>query len=358
VSIAVNRTRSLDQFMGKLEALGIRIARPGEDALFTAEPEPSMVPMHWKWSELKPLFSDLSEHLKLTPGGARRTLKLANPGLPYGTTPTFWASIQYILPGETATAHRHTPSAFRFVMEGEGCRTTVEGENYPMNEGDLVLTPSWAWHDHVHHGSGPMIWLDVLDISLVRSLNSTFFQDYHRDVQPINQVPDRSYRQHGSGLLRPPGEPSSAAVSPLLVYPRSVMESALSEAEALPADPNDDVILEYQNPATGAAAMLTMSLKAQTLRPGFRGSYHRHTGSKVYWVISGAGATTVGGRRFEWSSGDFLAIPSWAPHRHENPGHESARLFRVDDTPTLRAFGLYREESLPDDWTATRDQNR
>lgn len=342
------------EFSQRLASLGLRIQQPGDTPLFTAEPEPTMVPMHWRWADLEGLFDELAEHLRLVPGGGRRTLKLTNPGLPYGTTPTFWASIQYILPGEVATAHRHTPEAFRFVMYGHGCATTVGGENYEMNEGDLVLTPGWAWHDHVHKGDRPMIWLDVLDISLVRAFNSIFFENFEDDVQPIGDVRDRTYRQFGTGLLRPPGAPASSQHNPLLAYPKAVSDMAVEHGKGLAPDPNDDVIMEYQNPATGGPAMMSMSMKSQLLRPGFSGRQHRHTGSKVYWIVDGAGRTTIDGQPFDWSKGDFLAVPSWATVQHGNPTNAEARLFRVDESPVLRAVGLYREESVTQDWTPHR----
>lgn len=359
MSIADSEPRvSREEFTTRLDDLGLRIASLGDEPLFTDEPQSAMVPMHWKWAELRGLFDELAEHLKLSPGSGRRTLKLANPGLSYGTTPTFWASIQYILPGEVATAHRHTPEAFRFVMYGDGCSTTVAGENYEMNEGDLVLTPSWAWHDHVHKGDEPMIWLDVLDISLVRSFHSTFFEDYSDEVQPIDVVPDSSYRKYGSGLLRPVGPPPRFEDNPLLAYPREQAEKAIDVARGLEPDPRDDIILEYQNPTDGRPVMRSMSVKTQLIRRGFRGALHRSTGSKVYWVISGAGVTEVGDHRFEWAAGDLLAIPSWVAHRHENTGAEDARLMRVDDSPALRNVGLYREETLPEDWAPDGDEAR
>ncbi|WNI18754.1 cupin domain-containing protein [Actinacidiphila sp. ITFR-21] len=340
---------STTDFTERLAAVGLRIQQPGDVPIFTPEPKPTMVPMHWKWSQLSGLIDELSEHLSLAPGSGRRTLKLTNPGLEFGTTPTFWASIQYILPGEVATAHRHTPEAFRFVMSGHGCRTTVNGENYEMHAGDLVLTPSWDWHDHVHHGEEPMIWLDVLDISLVRFFDSIFFENYSADVQPVDEVPDAGYRRFGSGLLRPVGAVATGNDNPLLAYPKAQADAAVAQAAGLPADPVDDVILEYQDPTTGNPVMKTLSMKTQLLRNGFRGRSVQHTGSKVYWVIDGSGTTEVAGRRFEWSKGDFFAIPSWAPHRHENASGADARLFRVDDSPLLRAAGLYVERPVQDE---------
>jgi gentisate 1,2-dioxygenase len=167
------------EFNARLNAIGMRIQQPDDTPLFTREPQARMKPMHWKWSDIVGSLDELTSHISLDGGSARRTLKLANPGLEYGTTPTYWVSIQYILPGEVASAHRHTPEAFRFVISGSGCSTTVGGENYDMNEGDLVLTPSWAWHDHTHQGSEPMIWMDVLDISRITPTSCS------RSVRPL-----------------------------------------------------------------------------------------------------------------------------------------------------------------------------
>lgn len=340
------RLQSRQQFNARLNEIGMRIQQPEDTPLFTRQPQARMKPMHWKWSDILGSLDALAQHISLGGSSERRTLKLANPGLEYGTTPTFWVSIQYILPGEVASAHRHTPEAFRFVIQGEGCSTTVNGENYDMNEGDLVLTPSWAWHDHTHLGSEPMIWMDVLDISLVRSFDSIFFEDYSEEVQPIDATPHRSYQQWGSGTLRPAGAPARGPDNPLLAYPRHQTDAAVAAAAGLPSDAENDVLLEYQNPSNGGPALYSMSTKTQLLRPGFVGALHRELGSKVYYVIEGSGVTTVDGAQIRWEKGDLFAVPSWAAHRHDNPGTGPARLFRVDDSPVLRALGLYRTETL------------
>jgi gentisate 1,2-dioxygenase len=332
-------------YLAELAAVNVRVQTPADPPLFTATPSSPMRPVHWRWTDLEKIVSELDQHLNLSADGARRTLKLTNPGLEFGTTPTFWMSIQYIRPGEVATAHRHTPTAFRFVMQGHGCFTTVDGESYEMNEGDLVLTPSLTWHDHVHHGDAPMVWIDVLDISLVRSLHATFFELYEKEVQEPQPIPDTSFRMFGTGLLRAGQALPPSAVNPLLTYPRSESIRALDYARGLPADPVDDVIVEHINPANGSSALTTLSTKRQLLRPGFRGTTRRNLGSKVYWVVDGSGVTHVGDHRFEWSKGDFFAIPPWTDHCHENPYSAEASLFRVDDSPVYEKLGLYREET-------------
>lgn len=339
----------IQEFNASLTKLGMRVQTPDDTPLFTSEPKARMTPMHWKWSDIEASINGLVEHISLDGGSARRTLKLANDGLEYGTTPTFWVSIQYILPGEVASAHRHTPEAFRYVIEGNGCRTTVDGENYEMNEGDLVLTPGWAWHDHVHKGDKPMIWMDVLDISLVRSFDSIFFEDHTDSLQEISETPNRSYQEWGTGTLRPMGGPATTSENPLLAYPKAQTEAAIEAAANLPSEPENDVILEYQNPSNGGPAMYSMSMKTQLLRPGFVGAWHRELGSKVYHVIEGSGTTTVGDQEFNWGPGDLFSIPSWVVHKHENQSDAPARLFRVDDSPVLRAMGLYRKEMVSND---------
>src|SRR6204780_4033289 len=140
----------------ELKRFNCRVAQPDDPPLFPRQPVSAMKPCHWRSGDLDRLLDKIGAKLKLEAGGQRRTIRLTNPGLPYGTTPTFWGSIQHILPGEVATAHRHSPHAFRFIMKGSGASTMVDGEHYPMNKGDIVLTPAWTWHDHQHHGTEPM----------------------------------------------------------------------------------------------------------------------------------------------------------------------------------------------------------
>jgi gentisate 1,2-dioxygenase len=308
----------------ELAALNIAVHQPDDRPLFTAQPKPAMQPCHWRAADISAMLERIGAHLKLEAGGNRRTLRLTNPGLPYGTTPTLWASIQYILPGEIATSHRHAASALRFVMQGSGTDTIVDGEQYVMNEGDLVLTPSMQFHDHEHRGDRPMVWLDVLDISLVRALEAVFFEPFpaaRQDVQP--------------------GRPSAR-----LAYGRELAEAALRRAAHAEPDPFDDTVFDYQAAPAAGATLPTIGTLLTRLRPGFRGRAHRHTGSAVYYIVRGQGATTIDGRRFAWARGDFIALPSWSAHAHENnSASDDALLFAVNDNPALKALGLWREEA-------------
>lgn len=333
------------ELKAELDAHHIHIHQPDDPPLFTRVPQSPMQPVHWKAADLKVLLRKIGEGLSIDSGGNRRTLRLANPGLPFGTTPTFWCSIQYILPGEVAGAHRHQANAMRFIMEGTGARSTVNGEDYPFGESDLVLTPNWTWHDHTHEGSEPMVWLDVLDISLVRSLHATFFELFPDQVQPRRAVPQQSYLEYGSGLMSPVHPAGYGRTNPLLVYPYSEAGAALERAAGLEADAWDDTVLEYRNPAGGGAITDTLGARLLRIRPGFRGAPRRHTGSKVYYVVRGSGRSTVGGNVFDWGTGDFLSIPPWALHAHEvSETDDPAVLFEVNDLPAIKKLGFYRED--------------
>ena len=320
----------------ELQAMNFAVHQPEDPPLFTDAPE--------RAADIAAGLDRIGEMIKLEQGSVRRTLRLTNPGVEYGTTPTLWASIQYILPGEIATAHRHTPGALRFIMKGTGANTIVDGEQYQMNEGDLVLTPGWTFHDHQHNGSEPMVWLDVLDINLVRSMNATFFEDLNAPRQAVNSHQDASHREFGSGLMRPAKARHARYENPVLPYPAALCEAAVRQAAELDPDPYDDTAMIYTNPTTGGHAMKTIGTMLQRLRPGFSGQAHRHVGSSVYYVIRGEGRTTVNDELFNWVAGDFLAIPSWARHAHANRSSDNdCLMFHVNDFPALEALGLWHE---------------
>jgi gentisate 1,2-dioxygenase len=267
----------------------------------TKHPEPQAVPHMWRAKLLDAMVSEAAEVVPV--GEERRALQLFNPGLDgrWATTNTMIAAVQILLPGETARAHRHTPTAIRFIMEGDGAYTAVDGERVYMAPGDLVLTPSWAWHDHGNETDHRVVWMDGLDVPLVQAVNS--------------------WEQTWAAL------------------------QALADGAG---DRHDGIALEYTHPHTGRALLPTMACWIQMLRPGERLAAHRHTGSAVYYVVRGAGESIIDGCRYSWSPGDVITLPSWALHEHANPGREPAVLFSIQDRPVLESLGLYREEALAD----------
>jgi gentisate 1,2-dioxygenase len=106
----------------------------------------------------------------------------------------------------------------------------------------------------------------------------------------------------------------------------------------------DGIYMEYVNPHTGGPLMPTLACGVQLIRPGVRTRAHRHTGSAVYLVFEGRGASVIDGQRFDWGKGDLFVVPTWAWHEHASVGGE-AILFSVQDTPIMQALGLYREQA-------------
>ena len=110
------------------------------------------------------------------------------------------------------------------------------------------------------------------------------------------------------------------------------------------ANPFDDVLLEYVDPASGRSVFPTIACYLQMIRPGIHTRAHRQTSSAVYHVVRGAGCTVIDGVRHEWEEGDFFIVSPSARHEHANEGKDPAILFSLQDIPLLTALGLYREE--------------
>ena len=310
-------------------------------------PQPKMIAYTWQWSRLKSIVDESGAAVPV--GEERRALQLFNPGLGgrWATTNNLIAAVQLLLPGEVARAHRHTPTAIRFIIEGVGAYTAVDGERIYMTPGDLILTPSWAWHDHGNETSERVVWMDGLDIPLIQSLEAMFFQFYSAWHVPATRPANASKQLHGHAHLSPAWVKERPRSSPLLLYSWDRTWEALSALREHEGSPFDGIALEYRHPQTGGPVMPTMACWAQLLRPQERTKAHRHTGSAVYHVVQGEGATVIDGQRFVWRKGDIIALPPWALHEHANTsGSEDAVLFSIQDTPVLQALGLYYEESL------------
>ena len=151
-------------------------------------PDPKCVPFIWQYDKIKPYLLRAG-NLVSEKQAERRVLMLINPArdAPY-TTDTLYSGLQLVMPNETAPAHRHVAFAMRFIIEGDGGFTAVHGKRIAMNRGDVILTPSWNWHDHGKDGSGPMIWLDALDIPLFQFYPVHFVEHYRDPRYPAEDV--------------------------------------------------------------------------------------------------------------------------------------------------------------------------
>jgi gentisate 1,2-dioxygenase len=333
-----------DEFCGALAARDLRPLWKIAKQLMPAVPLPTTKPWLWKWEQILPLAKRAGEIITIERGGDRRVLAFANPGLgglPFTST-TLWGAVQYLGPGENAPAHRHTPSAVRFVMTGSGVYTTVDGDACDMEPGDLILTPNWSWHDHNNSGDEPMVWFDGLDLPLVTTLESVFFENHPEDRQPISGRNVSEDLYSGAGL-RELGATSPASHSPLLRYRWQETDRALEAIHR--ARGGQSASLEFTDPLTGAPAVATFANEMHRVYPGGRTPTRRKTGSSVHVVFRGKGRSVIDGAVYEWGPGDVFVTPSWSAVDHE--ADEVSDLFAISDRPVLQGLHLYREETLP-----------
>ncbi|MEU8137677.1 cupin domain-containing protein [Streptodolium elevatio] len=315
-------------------------------------PQPASVPVLWRYAELRPLVRKALDLVKADDAG-RRVVMLVNPGRRdlSAAAGLLYTGLQIMGPGESMTAHRHQASALRFVHEGVGAWTIVDGEKLRVGPGDFAITPNGTWHEHGNEGTDePVIWQDGLDIPLVNALDAGFYEVHPDLYQQARPVANESVLTYGGNLLPYGAENWTRPYSPLLAWPWEPTYQALRDlAKTTEGSPYDGVIMEYTNPVTGGSVMPTMSAHMQLLRPGQATKAHRHTGTVVYTAAKGHGVSVVAGQRLEWTKGDIFCVPSWAWHEHANLDQsDDACLFSFNDFPVMRSLGFYREEEKCD----------
>ena len=274
----------------------------------------------------------------------RRVLILENPGLRGESkiTTSLYAGLQLVLPGEVAPAHRHSQSALRFVLDGAGGHTAVNGERTEMNFGDFVITPPWAWHDHGNHSDAPMIWLDGLDIPMAGFFDASFAQAYDADEQPVSRASGDSNARYGANMLPVDFEARELA-SPIFNYPyarsREALEAMRRQQEW---DPCHGLKMRYVNPVDGGFAMPTIAPFLQLLPAGFTTRPYRSTDATVFVATEGSGSTLIDGQPFDWQPRDIFVAPSWKWIEHRADG--DAVLFSFSDRAAQQKLGFWREQ--------------
>jgi gentisate 1,2-dioxygenase len=247
--------------------------------------------------------------------GERRVALLANPALTgAAATDGLHAGIQLLRGGESAAAHRHTPSALRVGLEGSGIVTTVGDTELPLEPLDVVLNPSGTWHGHVDRGGDGGVWLDVVDLPLVAGVGGVLFEPT---------------RQHRTGsLLDPPSVP------PTVRYPWEDMEAELAAQETTGGVRQ----LRYG----GGTVMPTMAVTSYAFEAGATLQLPARTASAI--VIVGRGRLSTTDAALD--TYDVTALRSWTPYALTSHADDSIALV-IDTSPALRALGLYREEQTP-----------
>ena len=328
--------------------------------LMPRQPTSRAVPHRWDWATLYSLAERAGDLVPVGRGGERRAIALANPGLggrPYAT-PTLWAAIQFLMPGENAPEHRHTQNAFRFVVEGEGVWTVVGRDPVPMRRGDFLPQAGMNWHAHHNATSAPMAWIDGLDIPFQYEIESQFFEPGRSELSPEEHTtPDRSRSERlwGHPGIAPVSRLGRTAGSPLLAYRWADTDAALTDQLELEreGEPNATVepghaLIRFTNPTTGGDVLPTIRVQFHRVARGTETAPAQETGSSVYQVFDGSGQVTVGNRAWSVSRGDLFVVPSWATisiRSDASPSDSDSGaldLFQFNDAPIFDALHLYR----------------
>ncbi len=322
------------------------------EGLMPPAPVSDASPHLWQWKTLFDLAGRAGDLVPVGRGGERRAIALANPGLggrPFAS-PTLWAAIQYLNPHEDAPVHRHTQHAFRFVVEGEGVWTVVNGDPVAMRRGDFLPQAGWNWHGHRNVSSGPMAWIDGLDIPFSRYVESTFFE-FGPDEVAEQETPERSRSERlwGHAGLSPVAKLAPSVGSPLLAYRWEVTDRALSEQLLLEAEGYPSTVepghaaVRFVDPRDGSDVMPTLRAEFHRLAPDTRTSTVREVGSSVHQVFEGSGVVTVGDETWTVETGDLFVVPSWQPLTIESS--DGIDLFRFSDAPIMEKLDMYRSQT-------------
>lgn len=305
------------------------------------QPNPTTQPGFWGYQALRPLLMRAGE---LTPveNAERRVLVLSDPGRGAGAmqaTASIYLGMQLLLPGETAPAHVHTPSAVRIIVEGQGGYTVVDGEKLPMEEGDLVLTPGGDWHDHGHEGTEPVVWLDALDLPLFVYLEGSYAVE--GPLQSQRNRPDASAVEYASAGLVPTRSRHQARRYPMARFPWVRTEAALRQIAAHGGDGLAEV--DFVNPETGQDVLPTLGFTAMMLAAGQVERPPLRSASHAFHVVRGSGTSVVNGKTITWGPKDTFSAPPFAEIDHT--ADEESFLIRIHDRPLQDKLGYYEERA-------------
>jgi gentisate 1,2-dioxygenase len=318
-----NLTSERERFTREVAANNLK---PLWERSIRLQPGGPTVPAIWRYAEVRSALVRAGE-LITAHEADRRVLMLENPALS-GTTfisTTLFAGVQLVLPGEIVRAHRHTTNALRFIVEGEGAYTTVDGERIPMHGGDFIVTRGWSWHDHGNIGSDPVIWMDGLDTPLAQLFGAHFREDYTSESQPVARIATHAEAKRNHH------------------YPYQRMREELDHLSRRgPPHASHGYRLRYFD-SEGGDPIPTLTVFLQWLPASFAGNRYRSTECSVFNVAEGRGEVGIGDSNYAFGEHDVFVVPSWIPYRIT--AKTDCVLFSYSDRAAQEALGFWREQS-------------
>jgi gentisate 1,2-dioxygenase len=355
VPMIETQPQSREEFIRRIDERNLAPLWQVARRLVTDEPQSVIAPYRWRYAEVRP---DLLEAARLITAkeAERRVLVLENPNLRGQSkiTNSLFGGLQIIMPGEIAPPHRHMPAALRFIIEGNGAYTSVDGERSFMQPGDFVITPSWTYHDHGNDSDGPMIWLDGLDMHIVNLFEASFFERYSSETPIPPSRPEHDSMQRFGRNLVPVEHSYRRKTSPIFSYPyEATRESLEALRRAEDASPWFGYKMRYVNPLTGGDAIPTISTFMQLVPQGMTTRDYRSTDSTVFVVVEGTGSTRIGDQTFDWTPRDVLVAPSWMAYAHTATSGDAV-LFSYSDRGIQEMIGIWRDARAEDRRAAPR----
>jgi gentisate 1,2-dioxygenase len=311
----LEKVENLDALYDELAPRSINAGWAKPTPSLYPEPYRNFLPAMWRWADGRAALTAAGRLID-TELAERRNLILFNPveNNTYATVRTLIAAYQMIMPGEKARSHRHTPNALRFILEGEGSYTVVDGQRLEMRPNDVLLTPNWCWHGHGSEAEGPCYWLDCLDAPLTHLLEPMFYEQHPAGYEPVAAVPNDCP----------------------FIFPWDKVQASLDREKP---DPKGTFGRRVQ---LGDPAMASIALYMERLEGGTRTAPLRTTANRIYACAEGTGTTIIDGESFAWRRGDVIAVPCWRPAEHR--AETDATLFWMTDEPLMRSLGWLRVE--------------
>jgi gentisate 1,2-dioxygenase len=342
----VRGAQDMESFRSEIAGIGCAPLWEVLKGMVPAEPRPLAQPHTWRWQQMRPRMIETGSLISAELA-ERRVLMLCNPGLqdPYATD-TLYAGVQLILPGEVARAHRHSQAALRFVLEGEGGFTAVDGYRTEMRRGDFILTPPGTWHDHGNDGDQPVLWLDGLDVPLVTFLHASFREEYEHEVFPRRGEAARVDDRYGGNLLPIDPQARESQSSPLFSYPyertRAVLQRLAAHGQV---DACHGANVRYANPVDGGPVMPTISASMRLVPAGQQLDWFQSVDSAVLVGVEGETQVEIAGAgTHRIGPNDIFALPGWCRWRLGAGSADDAIVFSYSSRPVYEKLGLYREK--------------
>src|SRR3954463_1770596 len=128
-----------------------------------------------------------------------------------------------------------------------------------------------------------------------------------------------------------------------IVIPKEEIDAEIERLANLPVPANGrrrSLIVHPRNKLSkGLAPGIDVAI--DVLKPGERTVPYRQNSTQVNFVIQGAGASVVGGKRFDVNLYDVWNTPSMQPHWHQNTGTGLFVRLTYSNAPLLEMMNVH-----------------